>query len=286
MTADKDLDLQNFQSQILALLESRQIEELRAFVEGQAFAFEGLDLSNKNLDGLNLEGFDLRGAILPKMLRDVNFHGACLQGMEFNKVLINSVNFSNADLQGANFIESTLHDINFSGANLQDAEIKDCRMGKTNFRNADIRRAVIVSTTFNDTDFKGVNWGENTPEDRPVFKLVDVQVPPEESLGAEIKKNPFDETFQAYLDSEALIEAEADAIKHEIEEAGGELGSGSSDDMDIEGMNLGALQNFIKNLAESDEDTDLEGVNVIKEVLNGVEGLNNEKKANDKYGKN
>lgn len=90
-----------------------------------------IDLSGKNLDGIDLSG---------ALLEQVNFSGASLRG----------ANLSGAVLARANLIEA-----DFSGANLEKASIGAVNATRTNFSGANLNETVLARGQFYESNFSG-----------------------------------------------------------------------------------------------------------------------------------
>jgi two-component system LytT family sensor kinase len=63
--------------------------------------------------------------------------------------------FSNMDLENADFSFSSMRETNFDGANLKGARIRFSTLHKTTFRNADLRNADLSFSTLSDVDLTG-----------------------------------------------------------------------------------------------------------------------------------
>jgi sensor histidine kinase YesM len=63
--------------------------------------------------------------------------------------------FSNMDLENADFSFSSLKDINFDGANLRNAKLRFSALDRTTFRNADLRNADLSFSSLTDVDLAG-----------------------------------------------------------------------------------------------------------------------------------
>ena len=63
--------------------------------------------------------------------------------------------FSNMDLENADFSFSSLKDINFDGANLQNAKLRFSALDRTTFRNSDLRNADLSFSSLTDVDLTG-----------------------------------------------------------------------------------------------------------------------------------
>jgi len=96
-----------------------------------------IDLSNQNLDGINLSG---------AYLEQVNFSGASLIGANLSGAILSranleSANFTDANLKGANIGAVNANKTNFTNANLCDA-----KLSKGNFTGADFTQAILTHT--------------------------------------------------------------------------------------------------------------------------------------------
>ncbi|MCF0038893.1 histidine kinase [Dyadobacter fanqingshengii] len=63
--------------------------------------------------------------------------------------------FSNMDLENADFSFSSLKDINFDGANLRNAKLRFSALDRTTFRNSDLRNADLSFSSLTDVDLSG-----------------------------------------------------------------------------------------------------------------------------------
>lgn len=63
--------------------------------------------------------------------------------------------FSNMDLENADFSFSSLKDINFDGANLRNAKLRFTALDRTTFRNSDLRNADLSFSSLSDVDLTG-----------------------------------------------------------------------------------------------------------------------------------
>ena len=63
--------------------------------------------------------------------------------------------FSNMDLENADFSFSSLKDINFDGANLRYAKLRFSALDRTTFRNSDLRNADLSFSSLTDVDLAG-----------------------------------------------------------------------------------------------------------------------------------
>ncbi|SKC12960.1 histidine kinase [Dyadobacter psychrophilus] len=63
--------------------------------------------------------------------------------------------FSNMDLENADFSFSSLKDINFDGANLRNAKLRFAALDRTTFRNSDLRNADLSFSSLTDVDLSG-----------------------------------------------------------------------------------------------------------------------------------
>jgi sensor histidine kinase YesM len=63
--------------------------------------------------------------------------------------------FSNMDLENADFSFSSLKDVNFDGANLRNAKLRFSALDRTTFRNSDLRSADLSFSSLVDVDLTG-----------------------------------------------------------------------------------------------------------------------------------
>lgn len=79
----------------------------------------GVDLTGKNLDGVDLEGADLTGSSL---------EGADLENANLKGAVLVRVNFKNADLRGADLYKANLSGADLTGAKLDGAFFDDAQL--------------------------------------------------------------------------------------------------------------------------------------------------------------
>ena len=80
--------------------------------------------------------------------------------LPFSETKPSGVNFSRADLSGAdlrsaNLARADLRDANLSGANLSESDINNAKFGGSNLNDADLRRTKLMGTDFNGANLSG-----------------------------------------------------------------------------------------------------------------------------------
>ncbi|MFC3119606.1 pentapeptide repeat-containing protein [Jhaorihella thermophila] len=96
--------------------------KLRMLGECRGCGFEGLDLSERKLTGMDLT---------EATLRDIDFGGAELNIALFDFAVIENVSFDGADLGGASFRAARLINVTFEGADLQATDFEDAILENT-----------------------------------------------------------------------------------------------------------------------------------------------------------
>jgi uncharacterized protein YjbI with pentapeptide repeats len=119
----------------------------------------GADLTSADLRAADLSGADLSGVALGgARLAWASFRGATLPGLDFRAVhltqpgggkFMNSADFSEADLRGANFSDAYLEGLKFARADLTDADLSDATLSGSDFTRATLIRARLVRAVLN-----------------------------------------------------------------------------------------------------------------------------------------
>ena len=105
----------------------------------------GVDLSEANLNEVDLYGADLRGANLSKAtLYRANLYSADLRGANLCKVNFYRADLGGADLSGANLRGANLRGANLRGADLRGVDLSETRLIGVDLSGADLRGAKNV----------------------------------------------------------------------------------------------------------------------------------------------
>lgn len=164
----------------------------RAYIEnmianGEKLNFEGWDLADLDLSGLdlygaifsegaselyknlNLSGANIRWAFGPDN-PEVLLEYADLSGMTWYKGRIESRSFKGANFSKADFDEvdastnimslikaenATIVSTTFEGCDLRNADLSNSNLGSCDFRGANLQDANLARSDFNDSDFRG-----------------------------------------------------------------------------------------------------------------------------------
>ena len=116
----------------------------------------GADLWRTRLSGADLTGADLRGSTLEQ----VDLQGAVMIGATLARGTIRNCNFHLADLSGADVSETQLLACDFSQADLRLADFQQAEIRDTNFRSAlftgtKLSYAAMTSSDLSNTEFHG-----------------------------------------------------------------------------------------------------------------------------------
>jgi hypothetical protein len=109
-------------------------------------------VAGHNLQDINLEGANFRGADLSRMnLLRVSLEGADLREADLRRANLREANLNCADLRGsqlyrANLNRAVLTNANLEGANLYRAYLSRADLRNTNFQGADLGLSTIVSS--------------------------------------------------------------------------------------------------------------------------------------------
>jgi uncharacterized protein YjbI with pentapeptide repeats len=141
---------------------------------GRPVRFSFVDLTDANLSGANLRGFDFiqtffSGANLSKSeLSHANFSQADLHGTDLSGANLSSANFTEAilegaDLSGANLNSANLSKARLNGANLSEARLdganlSEARLGETSYITSDRREGKISGANLSGANLSGANF--------------------------------------------------------------------------------------------------------------------------------
>lgn len=91
-----------------------------------------------------------------------------LQGADFRRVDLSSINLPGADLQGIDFEHAVLRSTTLFKANLRNARLKNADLSRANLQEADLRQADFAGAVLEDTNLTDANLtGANlSPEQR------------------------------------------------------------------------------------------------------------------------
>ncbi|MGI9386675.1 MAG: pentapeptide repeat-containing protein [Methyloligellaceae bacterium] len=124
---------------------------------------EGAIFRNAELEGANLTSADLKGADLSLAnLKGAKLSYAKLQGANFGEAELQEADLLEADLQGARFADAQLEGANLAAANLRAAELSSARLNgadlsKAKLEGADLRQADLRGTNLSSASMKGTD---------------------------------------------------------------------------------------------------------------------------------
>jgi beta-lactamase regulating signal transducer with metallopeptidase domain len=126
----------------------------------------GVNLSEANLEGANLENAKLMGADLKEAnLKNAILTGAKLQGANLKEATLEGTVFTGAELTGADLKEvdltgKDLRGIRLIGANLKEASLKRADLREADLRGVNIKEANLTGADLRETDLRGANLSE------------------------------------------------------------------------------------------------------------------------------
>jgi hypothetical protein len=124
------------------------------------------DLSRANLDEAHLNGAHLDGAILKEArLRRAVLSGACLStanliGADFSGADLNDANLNSADLTGARLIDANLIRADLTGANFSDADLTRAQLVGATMRVPILQKTNFFQALFGSTELVNTNLSE------------------------------------------------------------------------------------------------------------------------------
>ncbi len=145
-------------------------EQVVALIESGA----PLDFTRRRLNGIDLSGLDLTGAIFrAARLNNTNLSGAILSNAVLDQAWMMNADLSGTQLDGASLFQAQLRSSNLSGANLSNArtagDFTRATLDGADFTNADfsadmknqsmgLMRGVLRKTKAVGTNFSGANF--------------------------------------------------------------------------------------------------------------------------------
>ena len=126
---------------------------LTLYVKGQR-DFIDAELKNANFQGQILSGIDLQGA----KLNEANFQEADLRGADFQDTILTGATFQGANLQGANFKRANLQGVNFQKVNLKRANLAYANLQGANLQGANLQGANCRGADLRVANDEGIKW--------------------------------------------------------------------------------------------------------------------------------
>lgn len=126
-------------------------------------------------------------------LKNANFQGQILSGIDLQGANLNAANFQDSDLRGADFQDTILTDATFQGANLQGANFKRANLQGVSFQNVNLKRANLAYANLQGANLQGANLqGANC-------RGADLRVANDEGVKWPSKKNLHEATLPASI---------------------------------------------------------------------------------------
>lgn len=111
------------------------------------------------LDGLDLAGVDLSGAVIrDSSFKRTDLEGAVLTGVDGRRAKFVSARLVGADLSGANLVQADFTNADLTGARLVDADLRYARLFRAVLRDADLTGARLDRADFLYADLAGATW--------------------------------------------------------------------------------------------------------------------------------
>lgn len=158
--------------------------EQRKEVEGKGITLAGLNLENYDLQGALLSGRNFQGVILKHTnlayaclertnfenvpLHEVHMPGACVNNANFKKALINGGNLENLQACNSNFSEALFaNQVNLSGAKFINANLTNTNFNDAVLIDADFTGAIIDGADFSHTIGANLNGAISKTKEMP-----------------------------------------------------------------------------------------------------------------------
>ena len=144
----------------LVLAEMAGLNPLADFVGARML---GVNLSNLDLSGANLQNAYLRGADSSDVdLSNANLVAVNLGGADLSGALLSDANLSHADLHRVSLALANLSGANLTQVNLTEANLSNCNLSQANLsgailKNSDLQQAGLALTNLSEADFTGAN---------------------------------------------------------------------------------------------------------------------------------
>ncbi len=112
--------------------------------------------SDSNFQGLDFKKTKLIFEGLEKTLDNTNFSQTNLENVDFSRLEeIDKVDFSEANLTGANFSKVRLQNVTFTGATLAKANLSEADLTEHDLSGLNLRSAILTNTILLDADLSG-----------------------------------------------------------------------------------------------------------------------------------
>mgnify|MGYP000008514632 CR=1 FL=1 len=234
---------------------------------GMNFHLSGVDEKARNWSGLNLSGVDFRGAALKEVqFEKSQLDGANLQHADLCQAKLQYAVLWGAELQDANLIGANLEDAKLGGADLQDAKLdranlEDAKLGGADLQDAKLDRANLKNADLVGAKLQGAKLARADLRDA---KLIIANMQNADLLRANLQGAKLDgaDLQGAKLDGSNLQNADL---------AGANLQGVKLDEANLQGAKLdGADLRDAKLIIANLQNADLLGVNLQGARLDGA----------------
>lgn len=132
---------------------SRYDPRLDKNINNMLWKIKGIDLSNKNLVGINA----INSFLVNANLSNTNLSCSILVGSYFQHANLEKAHFDAAQLWGANFKKAYLDETSLKNAVLRETNFQSSILSNTNFRNADLTDADLQNADLSYADLSAAN---------------------------------------------------------------------------------------------------------------------------------
>jgi uncharacterized protein YjbI with pentapeptide repeats len=162
-TIDNASGIRNSKARVIALQD----------LVDQGINLDELDLSNANLEGIEMNGVEIKkGIFVGANLNSAVMHLANLQKGNFKKVFGPSFEIRFGNLSFSNFKNSNFSNADFSNSNLMFADFEGANLSGAKFRNTKLKGAKFKDAFLSGADFTGSNADQSSLEKGELEKAI------------------------------------------------------------------------------------------------------------------
>lgn len=162
-TIDNASGIRNSKARVIALQD----------LVDQGINLDELDLSNANLEGIEMNGVEIKkGIFVNANLNNAVMHLANLQKGNFKKVFGPSFEIRFGNLSFSNFKQSNFSNADFSNSNLMFADFEGANLSGAKFRNSKLKGAKFKDAYLSGADFTNASVDIKTLEKGEIENVI------------------------------------------------------------------------------------------------------------------